>query len=297
MLAGRRSRGTRRRTRRAHAHARGTKPSRQPAKVHLAVGRRLGATVELLPRHAPLTGVERHALLLRDAALQPGGLGWLDMFGAGGSALSSRCWSRWAFSPAQRRRRLRRTTTRRSSVSSTRRTRCRRSAIWPLTSARAAAVRRRSVRAREYLKSILDGLGFQTQIYSFPITGNRAVAQISSPNATLPNGPHWQFSSSTFGSPDRYRTRSAARSSTRARAPPRPTSRPTARARSCSWTRARTTRPHDAGQQTRSARAPSPSSSPPRRSAAPASLSAPPTTPLSAPERAGDGRAARTWTG
>jgi hypothetical protein len=51
----------------------------------------------------------------------------------------------------------------------------------------------------EYLKSILDGLGFQTQIYSFPITGNRAVAQISSPNATLPNGPHWQFSSSTFG--------------------------------------------------------------------------------------------------
>ena len=51
----------------------------------------------------------------------------------------------------------------------------------------------------EYLKSILDGLGFQTQIYSFPINGNRAVAQVSSPNATLPNGPHWQFSSSTNG--------------------------------------------------------------------------------------------------
>src|SRR5690242_5097910 len=33
----------------------------------------------------------------------------------------------------------------------------------------------------EYLKSILDGLGFHTQIYSFPITGNRAVAQVSSP--------------------------------------------------------------------------------------------------------------------
>jgi hypothetical protein len=51
----------------------------------------------------------------------------------------------------------------------------------------------------EYLKSILDELGFQTQIYSFPITGNRAVAQVSSPNATLPIGPHWQFSSSTSG--------------------------------------------------------------------------------------------------
>ena len=53
--------------------------------------------------------------------------------------------------------------------------------------------------AAEHLKSILDGLGFQTQIYSFPITGNRAVAQVSSSNATLPNGPHWQFSSSTAG--------------------------------------------------------------------------------------------------
>ena len=51
----------------------------------------------------------------------------------------------------------------------------------------------------EYLKSVLDTLGFQTQIYSFPIIGNRAVAQVSSPNATLPNGPHWQFSSSTSG--------------------------------------------------------------------------------------------------
>ena len=53
--------------------------------------------------------------------------------------------------------------------------------------------------AAEYLKSVLDVLGFQTQIYSFPINGNRAVAQISSPNATLPNGPNWQFSSSTSG--------------------------------------------------------------------------------------------------
>jgi hypothetical protein len=53
--------------------------------------------------------------------------------------------------------------------------------------------------AAEYLKSILDELGFQTQIYSFPINGNRAVAKVTSPNATLPNGPNWQFSSSTFG--------------------------------------------------------------------------------------------------
>jgi hypothetical protein len=56
-----------------------------------------------------------------------------------------------------------------------------------------------------YLKGILDSYGFQTQIYAFPIQTNpnvnvnRAVAQVSSPNATLPNGPNWQFSSSTFG--------------------------------------------------------------------------------------------------
>jgi hypothetical protein len=50
-----------------------------------------------------------------------------------------------------------------------------------------------------YLKGILDSYGFQTQIYAFPINGNRAVAQVSSPNATLQNGPNWQFSSSTFG--------------------------------------------------------------------------------------------------
>ena len=50
-----------------------------------------------------------------------------------------------------------------------------------------------------YLKGILDSYGFQTQIYAFPIQGNRAVAQVSSPNATLPNGPNWQFSSSTSG--------------------------------------------------------------------------------------------------
>jgi hypothetical protein len=57
----------------------------------------------------------------------------------------------------------------------------------------------------QYLKSILDSYGFQTQIYAFPIQTNpnvnvnRAVAQVKSPNATLPNGPNWQFSSSTFG--------------------------------------------------------------------------------------------------
>ena len=85
----------------------------------------------------------------------------------------------------------------------------------------------------EYLKSILDGLGFQTEILSFPITGNRAVAQISSPNATLPNGPHWQFSSSTFGVQTGAANPVAGRSSMRGRAPRRPTSRPTAPARSC----------------------------------------------------------------
>jgi aminopeptidase YwaD len=57
----------------------------------------------------------------------------------------------------------------------------------------------------EYLKGILDNLGFHTQIYSFPVQTNpnvdvhRAVAQVSSPNATLTNGPHWQFSSSLQG--------------------------------------------------------------------------------------------------
>jgi hypothetical protein len=51
----------------------------------------------------------------------------------------------------------------------------------------------------QYLAGILDSYGFKTQIYAFPIAGNRAVAQVSSPNATLPNGPHWQFSASTSG--------------------------------------------------------------------------------------------------
>src|SRR4051794_17919738 len=57
----------------------------------------------------------------------------------------------------------------------------------------------------QYLKSILDSYGFQTQIYALPVQTdpnvnvNRAVAQVKSPSATLPNGPNWQFSSSTFG--------------------------------------------------------------------------------------------------
>jgi hypothetical protein len=50
-----------------------------------------------------------------------------------------------------------------------------------------------------YLKGILDNLGFQTTIYAFPISGTRAVAKVKSPNATLPNGPNWQFASSTNG--------------------------------------------------------------------------------------------------
>ena len=51
----------------------------------------------------------------------------------------------------------------------------------------------------EYLKSILDGLGFETQIYRSRSPATAHVAQVTSPNATLPNGPHWQFSSSPFG--------------------------------------------------------------------------------------------------
>ncbi len=51
----------------------------------------------------------------------------------------------------------------------------------------------------QYLKGILDNLGFQTTIYAFPITGNRAVAKATSPDRTLPNGPNWQFTSSTSG--------------------------------------------------------------------------------------------------
>ena len=32
----------------------------------------------------------------------------------------------------------------------------------------------------KYLKGVLDSYGFQTQIYAFPINGNRAVAQVAS---------------------------------------------------------------------------------------------------------------------
>jgi hypothetical protein len=51
----------------------------------------------------------------------------------------------------------------------------------------------------EYLASLLQSYGFQTQVLAFPITGNRAVAKVTSPNATLPNGPNWQFASSANG--------------------------------------------------------------------------------------------------
>src|SRR3954464_2451162 len=51
----------------------------------------------------------------------------------------------------------------------------------------------------EYLAGVLQSYGFQTQGLAVPITGNRAVAKVTSPNATLPNGPNWQFASSTNG--------------------------------------------------------------------------------------------------
>ena len=39
-----------------------------------------------------------------------------------------------------------------------------------------------------YLKGILDNLGFQTTIYAFPISGNRAVAKVKSPKGVSKKG-------------------------------------------------------------------------------------------------------------
>ena len=51
----------------------------------------------------------------------------------------------------------------------------------------------------EYLKGVLEGLGFEVQLQSVPFTGTRNTAKVTSPNATLPNGPFWQMSSSLSG--------------------------------------------------------------------------------------------------
>ena len=53
----------------------------------------------------------------------------------------------------------------------------------------------------EYLAGVLQSYGFETQVLSFqenPVLV-RNTAKVTSPNATLPNGPNWQMSSSTSG--------------------------------------------------------------------------------------------------
>jgi hypothetical protein len=54
-------------------------------------------------------------------------------------------------------------------------------------------------RAAEHLAGILESYGFTTSVQSVPFTGTRNTAKVTSPNATLPNGPHWQMSSSLSG--------------------------------------------------------------------------------------------------
>ena len=51
----------------------------------------------------------------------------------------------------------------------------------------------------EYLKGVLETYGFEVQLQSVPFTGTRNTAKVTSPNATLPNGPNWQMSSSLSG--------------------------------------------------------------------------------------------------
>ena len=48
----------------------------------------------------------------------------------------------------------------------------------------------------EYLKGVLDTMGYETRLQSVPFTGTRNVAAVTSPNATLPNGPNWVMSAS-----------------------------------------------------------------------------------------------------
>src|SRR5262245_31047816 len=51
----------------------------------------------------------------------------------------------------------------------------------------------------EYLKGVLEGYGFTVRLIDVPFTGTRNTAKVTSPNATLPNGPNWQMSSSLSG--------------------------------------------------------------------------------------------------
>ena len=51
----------------------------------------------------------------------------------------------------------------------------------------------------EYLKGVLESYGFDVTLQSVPFTGTRNTAKVTSPDATLPNGPNWQMSSSLSG--------------------------------------------------------------------------------------------------
>jgi Zn-dependent M28 family amino/carboxypeptidase len=53
--------------------------------------------------------------------------------------------------------------------------------------------------AGEYLKGVLESYGFTARLIDVPFTGTRNTAKVTSPNATLPNGPNWQMSSSLSG--------------------------------------------------------------------------------------------------
>jgi Zn-dependent M28 family amino/carboxypeptidase len=54
-------------------------------------------------------------------------------------------------------------------------------------------------KAAEHLASILQSYGFTTSLQDVPFTGTRNTAKVTSPDATLPNGPNWQMSSSLSG--------------------------------------------------------------------------------------------------
>ena len=48
----------------------------------------------------------------------------------------------------------------------------------------------------EYLEGVLETMGYEVQLQSVPFTGTRNVAKVTSPDATLPNGPNWVMSAS-----------------------------------------------------------------------------------------------------
>ena len=51
----------------------------------------------------------------------------------------------------------------------------------------------------EYIGSVLRSYGFQVTLQSWGPVSTKRVAKVTSPNATLPGGPNWQFSASTSG--------------------------------------------------------------------------------------------------